>query len=173
LHLAPCRRLAQGARPVALVVAMAKPSCCWLHCNHARPPPSGKRRQATVLISTTARRSPNRGRRRRRLFDSPPNARRNRGPIVGRHIAVEPGLVTFMTSAGDDAAGKQLVCHWKIRRYRRRSAPGRAAAVGWRLKKGRAGSYQRVAGVERGLGAVTNSVASRTPWPNGVGSEIR
>ena len=30
-----------------------------------------------------------------------------------------------------------------------------------------------VAGVERGLAAATNCVASRTPWPNGVWSEIR
>jgi hypothetical protein len=35
------------------------------------------------------------------------------------------------------------------------------------------GTYQRVAGVGRGLAIATNSVASRTPGPNGVGSKIR
>jgi hypothetical protein len=58
-----------------------------------------------------------------------------------------------------------------------RALGGRGLAASWAARKepttNGAGRYQRVAGVERGLAVATNSVASRTPWPNGVGSEIR
>jgi hypothetical protein len=55
--------------------------------------------------------------------------------------------------------------------------PCAAGAAAWLVRKKPAtrgaGRYQREAGVERGLAAVTNSVASKTPRPNGVASEIR